>query len=213
VHDLRTPLTIVSGNVQLMERADDRERRHALGGTVLAQVDHINQMMRELLAYARGELRLYLRSVSLAALVDELRDQLSLEFADSGVALVVEATSGENVRIDDGKVRRVLFNLARNAREAMPDGGQYHIVFSLVGDALVIRCMDDGPGIPDAVRHRVFDAFVSSRTGRDNSGLGLAIVKRLVEEHGGTVSFASNAGRGTVFELTIPNAREGTADG
>lgn len=204
VHDLRTPLTIISGNVQLIERAEVRERRHELADIVLAQIDHINQMMRELLAYARGESRLYLRNVSLAALAHELRDQLGLEFDDSGVALEVDARCPDVVRIDDGKVRRVLFNLARNAREAMTDGGHYRIEFESDDDVLEIRCIDDGPGIPEALRDRLFDAFVSSRAGGQNSGLGLAIVKKLVEEHGGTVSFDSSPGRGTTFVIRIP---------
>jgi signal transduction histidine kinase len=115
------------------------------------------------------------------------------------------------VRMDRGKLRQVLLNLAQNARQAMPEGGVLTITCdqpsALEGR---IRVSDVGCGIaPDRLPH-IFDAFYSTREG--GTGLGLAIVKRTVERAGGRVEVQSQLGRGTCFEISLPlAARAATA--
>lgn len=224
VHDLKTPMTVARGYVQFMARSDDPERRRTLAKKVDAQFDTMTGMTRELLAYARGDSQLYLRTVHIHAFADEMQEWLEQEFRGSGVEARVEAHYRGDARIDDGKLKRVLFNLARNAREAMratasenpairasleangdPGAtlGQFAVTFDRQGDDLVIVCEDDGPGIPEAIRLRMFEMFVSSRR-EGNSGLGLSIVKKLVDDHGGRVSFRCPEAGGTVFEVRIP---------
>jgi len=203
VHDLKTPLTIASGYVQLMSRASDAETRSQYARRIQGQFDHLDRMTREVLAYARGETQTYMRTVHIHALETEIQELLSHEFADHKIELSVRADFRGDVRMDDGKIKRVLFNLARNAREAMPSGGTYTVVFSRDDEDLVIRCTDSGAGIPEAIRERIFEAFVSSRKGA-NSGLGLAIVRKLVEDHGGSISFESLVDTGTTFEIRLP---------
>jgi len=203
VHDIKTPLTIASGYVQLMERIEDADKRRVWSRKVRAQFEHLDGMMREVLAYARGETELLMRTIHLHAFVQDLEEWLKPELVDRGIALEIEGRYRGDARFDEGKIKRVLFNLARNAREAMGESGHYRIVFDSDGDDLVIRCTDDGPGIPEAIRGRLFDAFVSTRQG-GNSGLGLAIVRKLMDEHGGSVDFETEVGEGTTFILRLP---------
>ena len=203
VHDIKTPLTIASGYVQLMERIDDPDKRRLWSKKVGAQFDHLDGMMREVLAYARGETELLMRTIHMHAFVEDLEEWLKPELVDRGITLEIEGRYRGDARFDEGKIKRVLFNLARNAREAMGDTGHYRIVFDRVGDELVIRCTDDGPGIPEAIRGSLFDVFVSTRKG-GNSGLGLAIVRKLMTEHGGEVDFETEVGVGTTFVLRLP---------
>ncbi len=204
VHDLKTPLTIASGYLQLMQRADDPDRRSEYAARIQAQFEHMHGMTRELLAYARGESRVFARSVHMHAFVDEVRELLEHEFRDTGIRLEVSTDYRGDARLDDGKIKRVLFNLARNARQAMGErGGTYAVTFARDGGDLVITCVDDGPGIPEAIRGRLFEAFVTAN--RDGgTGLGLAIVRKLVSEHGGAVAFQSETGEGTTFEIRLP---------
>lgn len=203
MHDMRTPLTIAQGYLQLMERSDDPEKRTQFAQAIQAQFAHLNGMTKELLGYARGESALYTRTVHLHAFASALEDELKLEFADRGVDVTVRAAYRGDARMDDGKLRRVLFNLARNAREAMPNGGAYTVTIDREGDDLVFRTEDTGVGIPPQIQDRLFEAFVTSGKS-DATGLGLAIVKKLVDEHGGVVTFASTPGEGTVFEIRLP---------
>lgn len=204
MHDLKTPLTISSGYVQLMERADDPERRKLYGDSVRRQFDDVRNMTQEIIAYARGEVSLFERNVHLSVFAQELEEWLQHEFADSSVRICVTLETRGDVRLDEGKLKRILFNLARNAHEAMRrDGGAYYVTISRSGERLVVRCSDTGPGIPVEVRKRLFEPFVSAGKTR-RSGLGLSIVKRLAEELEGTIRFDSEIGVGTTFTISCP---------
>lgn len=204
-HDLKTPLTIASGYVQLMERSDDEDMRERFGDAVQKQFDNIQQMIHEVIAYARGELEVFERNVHMSLFARELNEWLTYEFQGYGISVKVQADFTGDARLDEGKLKRVLFNLSRNAREAMKaDGGSFTVRISKTDDnRLEFCCTDTGPGIPDHVQARLFEAFVS--TGKaTRSGLGLAIVKRLTAEMDGTVNFESQLGVGTVFTLSLP---------
>ncbi len=205
IHDTRTPLTIVSGYVQLMARTDDPVRRADLAKRVAAQFEHIKEMTGELLAYARGDTTVYLRTVHLPMFVEELREQLAHEFDGRGVEVEVSSSWRGDVRIDDGKLKRVVFNLARNAREAMDAGGKFILRFDQDDVNLILTVSDTGSGIPLEIQSKVFDAFVTS-TKEGGSGLGLAVVKKLVDEHGGQISFESRVGLGTTFTIKLPKS-------
>jgi signal transduction histidine kinase len=103
-------------------------------------------------------------------------------------------------------VARAIHNLVRNAVEAMGErGGRLGISAGLEGDELVIRVSDTGPGIPEEVRDRLFQSFVTSGK-KGGTGLGLAIVKKILDEHGGSVGVESSSG-GATFELRLPQRR------
>lgn len=203
LHDLRTPLTVVNGYVQLMARSDDRATREEFASAIHKQFDHLHHMTREVLAYARGDSAIFLRNVILRQFVDEFGELLAEDFAGYPIEVSVTRDTDGEVRIDDGKIRRILFNLARNAREAMPAGGQYRVHFSRQGTDLLIACTDTGEGIPPEIQDRLFDAFVTCGK-QSSTGLGLAIVRKFVEDHGGDIHFASTPGEGTTFRLRLP---------
>jgi signal transduction histidine kinase len=204
IHDSRTPLTIAKGYVQLMARSDDTERRRELAAKVSAQFDHLGEMTREVLAYARGETTLYRRTVHLHMLADELRALLEHEFESADVDVAVDARWRGSARLDDGKLKRIIFNLARNAREAMAGrSGSFSVRFDRSGEDLMIEVDDTAGGIPEEIQATLFAPFVSAHK-PGGSGLGLAIVKTLVEEHGGSIGFETRPDDGTTFRIRIP---------
>jgi signal transduction histidine kinase len=103
--------------------------------------------------------------------------------------------------VDAAKLRQVVMNLVLNALQAMPGGGSLGVSVRSDGERAVIEVSDTGRGIPDSVRARLFEPFVSSREG--GTGLGLAISKQIVEEHAGSIGFESSPGR-TVFRVELP---------
>ncbi|MFT4704177.1 MAG: signal transduction histidine kinase [Bradymonadia bacterium] len=213
LHDVRTPLSVAQGYLQLMARSSDAEKREKYQASIQQQFRLMNDMTRELLSYARGETTLYLRTVHLHIFTEELKAQLEQEFAGRDIELTVTATYRGDAKLDDGKLIRVLFNLARNARDAMPSGGKYSVDFDRAGESLIIRCTDTGTGIPASLQPVLFEAFVTSGK-PDGTGLGLAIVKKLVDEHNGEIRFESTQGEGTTFIITLPidGAPEPVAD-
>lgn len=203
LHDLRTPMTIISGYAELMaEEADiDERRRHA--AIVEKQFEHINAMTRETLAFARGERELFLRKVYLHSFMKEVEGYLLKDFEHSSVSLKVETGYTGIARFDENKIKRLIYNLARNAAQAMPAGGTFTIQLQRVGEELVFRFKDTGTGIPKEICDRLFESFVSAGKA-EGTGLGLAIVKKIAEEHGGNISFETEPGRGTTFEVRLP---------
>ncbi len=203
LHDLRTPMTIISGYVQMMVSEDDPVERAKMSEIVQKQFEHINAMTKETLAFARGERELLLRKVYLQHFVREVEDYLRAEFERTHVELKVQASYTGVARFDENKLKRVVYNIARNAVQAMPHGGRFVFTVDRDGDQLLLRFQDNGPGIPPEIADKLFESFVTARK-EDGTGLGLAIVKKIAEEHGGSVSCRSRPGKGTTFEVRIP---------
>ena len=205
MHDLKNPIAIINGYVQLMAKADDPERREEYAATIKRQVEGLGQMTRELLNFARGESTLLRRKVFVPNFFDELAELLQEELSARGVELALDLTYRDAIVVDTGKFQRMVLNLARNACDAMPGGGTFTIRSRAAGDDVVFEFADTGAGIPLEIRHRLFEEFVTQ--GKEHgTGLGLAIVKRIVEDHGGTISFDSTLQEGTAFIVRIPRA-------
>jgi signal transduction histidine kinase len=174
---------------------------------ILKQFDHIGAMQREVLEFARGERTILARRVYLQKFFEDVRGQLEADLTRRGVKLVVDVQERGTARFDEGKILRVVHNLARNAAEAMgAKGGSFTIrVTRDTGDgALVVTFSDTGPGIPKEIEHRLFQSFVTSSK-KGGTGLGLAIVKKIAEEHGGSIAVRSSS-RGAAFTLRIPQS-------
>jgi signal transduction histidine kinase len=165
------------------------------------------------LEFARGEKSIFIRRVYLAKFFDEVRTQLEKDFKNRDIVLEVDVRDKGTARFDEGKMLRVVHNLARNAAEAMADrGGKFTIVVKKEKKTkeLVVTFTDDGPGIPKEIEHRLFQSFATSGK-KGGTGLGLAIVKKIAEEHNGTIT-AHSSRAGVTFELRIPQAPEPTKD-
>lgn len=204
VHDLRGPLSVVKGYAKFMRDEGDAERRTELADGIARQVDGINAMAGEVLAFARGESGALIRKVYLKPFFEELVEQLRADLDGAPVRLELELQDRGVAHFDENKIRRAIHNLVRNARQAIgANSGSIKLsVGRGDGGALVLRCIDDGPGVPEEIRTRMFESFTSH--GKDGgTGLGLAIVHKVAAVHGGTVDM--NRGEGeTVFTLTLP---------
>jgi len=204
MHDMRTPLTVISGYVQLMATANEPSVRAEHARLILKQFDAISAMQRELLEFARGERSILVRKVYLTKFFGDLEKQLELELQGRNVSLVMELDDRGTARFDEAKMTRIVHNLVRNAVEAMePLGGGKVLLRALrQGNDFVLSVSDTGRGIPQEVRDRLFQSFVTSGK-RGGTGLGLAIVKKIVDEHVGFIEVDSS-GNGTTFTIRIP---------
>jgi len=203
VHDFKTPMTLISGYAQLTATQEDPEKRKSFAQMIQKQIERLNHMTREVLAFARGESTLLIRKVHLNQFASELKQHLEQEFAHIPIQLDFQCSYTGDAHFDESKIERLLHNLSRNAIQAMPDGGHFSLHIDQDGDQLVIVAQDTGIGIPLELQPKIFDSFV---TGRPNqgTGLGLAIVKKIVQEHQGHISFTSEPNKGTAFRVTLP---------
>ncbi|HEX7841263.1 MAG TPA: GAF domain-containing sensor histidine kinase, partial [Kofleriaceae bacterium] len=209
LHDLKTPMTIISGYAQLMAAMDDPAQRDKYVEQIQRQFDLMAGMTREVLAFARGDTDLVIRRVYVHRFAEELSTQLGAAVQGRGIDFEVEARYDGIAHFDEQKLMRVFHNLASNAIEAMPDGGHLRVAIDRDGDELVWMVKDTGPGIPDQVRGRLFELFATGRKG--GTGLGLAIVKKIIDDHRGTIH-PETGPSGTTFVIRMPLARPADGD-
>ena len=204
LHDLKTPMTIISGYSQLMAACDEAPQRDKYVEQIQRQFDLMAGMTREVLAFARGDTDLVVRKVYLNKYTEELATQLGAAVTGRNIDFAVVANYDGIAYFDEQKFLRVFFNLASNAVEAMPEGGKLRVTVDKDGSDLVWTVADSGPGIPAEVKHRLFELFATARKG--GTGLGLAIVKKIVDDHRGTIRCESTP-RGTTFTIRLPLSR------
>jgi signal transduction histidine kinase len=203
LHDLRTPMTAVSGYADLMANEDDREIRMSHVARIERALSHMEKMTNEVLSFARGQREVFVQKVYLNKFVEEVRELLVPEADNYQVKLVVEQQCDGVGRFDETKLKRVLFNLARNACQAMGEGGTFTWRISQAAERLVFECSDTGPGIPVEMQGKLFESFASH--GKANgTGLGLAMAKKIVDAHCGSIRCLSQPGQGVTFRIELP---------
>jgi signal transduction histidine kinase len=202
-HELRSPLTRMKVALELLPESDSRQE-------LAADIGEMEMMVAELLELER--LRdgrgLNPKIQDLAPILREMAVRFNKK--RPGVRLI-EPSQKIELNIDEDKVRTVLRNLLENAfKYSLPDSHPLEISSAQNENSVIVRVSDDGPGIPTEATAGIFEPFFrvdrsrSKKTG--GYGLGLSICKRIMEAHGGDISFENNPGRGASFVLTFPRA-------
>ncbi|MBN8616896.1 MAG: hybrid sensor histidine kinase/response regulator [Deltaproteobacteria bacterium] len=213
VHDLKTPLATMHLHATLLARIPrlPEEARESTAA-IREQCDRLHQLVMNLLDVSRadeGQLVAHTADVELTQLLREIADELGVQAQARAIALIVEVHADLAARADADLLRRVLANLVDNSLRHTPEGGEVHLrACSTADGGTELRVEDTGPGIPEALRDRIFDPFVqldssSSRSGR---GLGLAFCRAAIAAHGGTIR-VDGSRAGASFVLTLPGAR------
>jgi two-component system sensor histidine kinase PilS (NtrC family) len=206
-HEIRNPLASISGSVEMLRHvpeADGESRQ--LVDIAVREVDRLNQLITELLEYARprSEDR---QAIDLGELAAEIAKVFEHERREAEVKVEVSAEPGVGVEAAAGQLRQVLWNLLRNAAEAMPSGGTVRIRVAQqsvdAGVSTVLSVKDQGVGIKREDLAHIFEPFYSTKRG--GTGLGLATVARIVEDHRGHIEIDSLPGRGTEFVVRFPH--------
>jgi PAS domain S-box-containing protein len=220
-HDFNNVLQIIAGSIQLL--------RHLFGGQPQADrrldamqsaVDRGAKLSSQLLAFAR-------RQPLRPAVVDMLRivrnmDDLLQRALGATVRLRTEAGDGLwNVQVDPGQLENVILNLAINARDAMPDGGELTLALHNRGigdparpadlaniDFVQLAVADTGIGMNAAVLEQAFEPFFTTKPAGEGTGLGLSMAYGFVKQSGGHIRIASTVGAGTVVSIYLPRSAE-----
>ena len=209
IHDLKNPLQSILSSSELLSTGEiGPEKTVRFCSLIERQIDLILAMSEEVLDFIRGEIRLNLKPTEIDSLVTEIVDTFEGSFAKAGVTLACRfesTTSRRPVAVCDRlRIWRALQNLISNAKDAMPEGGT--ITFRVACDEgkTVIEIADTGKGIPEEIRGRLFEPFVTAGK-RHGTGLGLAIVKNIIDAHRGSITFESSATTGTTFRIELPS--------
>ena len=204
-HEIRNPLSSIGLNMELLDeeltRAEEETgsakavtEAHTLLGSVAREVERLELLSEE-----------YLRLARLPSPRMEADDFARPELEKAKCKLVVVAPDRlPPALFDEAQIRQALLNLIRNAREAMPNGGDVEVRAGATGMSVEITVDDRGGGVPEEIRARVFDPFFSTKG--EGTGLGLAITRQIVVAHGGTLTCEPRDGGGTRFRIALPIA-------
>ncbi len=210
-HDLRTPLTVITGYLESLREGvlePTPERLDAIYG----EAQHLFRLIQDLRTLSladAGELPLHRQTIRASDLLQ--RVQLAYAHQAEKRQISLEQTADPDlprIEVDEERMMQVLGNLISNALRHTPPGGRVALHASREADKILISIADSGEGIPKDVISKVFERFYRGEASRKRleaeTGLGLAIAKSIIEAHGGSISVDSELNRGTTFTLSLP---------
>ena len=220
-HDFNNLLTAILGYADLLQQADLPGAMQQSAAAVIAQAaERAAQLTQQLLGFARATPQRVV-PVDVNAVIKEIAALLS-RTTEKRVSLHTDLAAAQPfVEGDPVQIQQVLLNLAINARDAMPEGGQLSIGTAVVkleedycrrhaeaapGQYVLVSVTDEGVGIPAAIRDRIFEPFFTTKGVGQGTGMGLAVVYGIVREHRGFVQVYSEEGYGTTFKVYLPHA-------
>jgi signal transduction histidine kinase len=201
-HEIRNPIAAMRLKAENALAANDEGRRITALQSILQQVGRLDGLLRDLLAMTqRREPKL--AEIDLATFLERTAETHRELAASKGVKLVVGSAPPATAPplFDTEQMHRALDNLILNAIENTPDGGSIEVVAEYHADKLCLRVRDNGQGVPDNIRERLFEPFVTGRT--EGTGLGLAVVREIARAHGGEARLVQTS-QGAEFEIEVP---------
>lgn len=208
-HELRTPLTVIKGNVGLMRKLKTLDEESLSG--IESEVDRLTRLVGDLLFLAQaesGRMPLDQTPVELDTIMLEVYQQAKT-LAGERMNVIISEIDQVQVNGDRDRLKQVLLNIAGNAVQYTPQGGQVAFSLRKVAARAQVVIRDTGPGIPAVDLPHIFERFYRSEKSRKRNfqggfGLGLSIAFWIIRNHGGTIDVASTEGKGSVFTIWLP---------
>jgi PAS domain S-box-containing protein len=206
-HEIRNPLTSLSGSAELLqERVQDADSRLLLS-TIVHEVERLDAIVEDFLTFTRLRSMAFQR-VDLNDVLTELAVLLyhNRRFTPATKIIYRELNEPLPVVLDPRQFKQALLNIGLNALDAMPNGGELEIAVQPDAREQIITVLlrDTGNGIPPDVQQRMFEPFFSTK--ESGSGIGLYVTQRIIESHHGTIEVVSEVGKGATFYVRIPVA-------
>jgi signal transduction histidine kinase len=205
-HEVKNPINAIVVHLELLKTklggASAPAVRHL--EVIDAEIHRLDRVVQTLVDFTRP-VELQLREQDLRAVIGDVLTLAAAELSTRNVTLVSHAPQNPLMaNVDADLIKQAVLNVIQNGAQAMPNGGKLEVILEEDRKTAVLRIADEGSGIPDEIREKIFDLYFTTKTG--GSGIGLAMTYRILQLHHGSVELQSNLGRGTEFRLRIPLA-------
>ncbi|MGD2181067.1 ATP-binding protein [Lusitaniella coriacea] len=204
IHDFKSPLSSINLASSMLKEQHPDEETEEWCDLIQAQTRRMAAMAEDFLEFARGSAVLNPKPVNLSSALQRFEKLNLVYFQEAQAKVEIECPPDLVLKIDEGKLLRVLQNLVGNAVDAFNGRpGRIEILVTQQEQGVEIEISDNGPGIPLEIQDRLFESFVTHGKPQ-GTGLGTAIAKSIVDAHGGKILFDSVPGQGTTFYIYLP---------
>jgi signal transduction histidine kinase len=205
-HEVKNPINAIVVHIELLKSKLTGASAPAIRHLEIIEVEihRLDRVVQMLVDFSRP-VELKLREQDLRAVIGDVLALAAEELATRNVTLESHMPLKPLVaNVDADLLKQAALNVIQNGAQAMPEGGTLRVVLEEQRKSAVLRIADEGPGIPEDIREKIFDLYFTTKSG--GSGIGLAMTYRIVQLHYGSIEVQSNLGRGTEFQLRIPLA-------
>ncbi|MGA8041717.1 MAG: ATP-binding protein, partial [Terracidiphilus sp.] len=205
-HEVKNPINAIVVHLELLKSklgdADPAASRHL--DVIEAEIHRLDRVVQTLVDFSRP-VELQLREHDLRRVIGDVIALATDELATRNVTLKSQMPSNAILAyVDADLMKQAVLNVIENGAQAMTDGGTLRLALEEDRKSAILRIQDEGPGIPDDIREKIFDLYFTTKS--EGSGIGLAMTYRILQLHHGSVEVQSEMGRGTEFKMQIPLA-------
>jgi len=204
-HEIRNPINAIGMIAQRLDKEfkveKDSEEYHSITSLLRSEVTRINKIITQFLSYAKP-LDIRLKRVIAKEFFDDIYRLFSEQAKLKGAQLIKLSDQSFEMMIDPELIKQSLMNLVQNAIDAVDKNGKVEINYFNESDKLIIEVSDNGKGIPEKIKNKIFDLYYTTKP--EGTGLGLSIVQKIIAEHKGTIEVFSEVNKYTKFKITIP---------
>jgi signal transduction histidine kinase len=204
-HEVANSLNGIFASLQLLdmkaqeENSPDPELKSFIGSAT-QEIKRLGSLLQDFRSFVRPQ-KYYFEAIDLARLIDETINTEKLLYESMGIKLKFQFPPDLSpVRVDEEKIKQAILSICKNAVEAMPSGGTLTFRGYESAGRIFFEIADTGAGIPQGLE--IFEPFFTTKP--RSSGLGLPIVSQIISAHEGTIDYASEAGKGTTFKISLP---------
>jgi len=186
-----------------MKKKSGNEEAAKLADEMIHQVDRFVNMTQEILDFTKGVSSMNVAELEFSEVMENVLGFIEKDLNKNNVQLVRQTNFKGVIKLDQDKVVRVFYNIASNARDAMPQGGTLTVKTDSSDGFVKVEFVDSGSGMPDEVKKKIFEPFMTYGK-KHGTGLGMAIVKKVMDDHKGKIEIDSEMGKGTTIRMLFP---------
>jgi len=204
-HEIRNPINAIGMIAQRLDKEfkveKDSDEYHSITNLLRSEVTRINKIITQFLSYAKP-LDIQLKKVNSKEFFEDIYRLFSEQAKLKGAQLIKLSDQSFEMTIDPELIKQSLMNLVQNAIDAVDKDGKVEINYFKKDNNLIIEITDNGKGIPEKIKSKIFDLYYTTKP--EGTGLGLSIVQKIIAEHKGTIEVLSEVDKYTKFKITIP---------
>lgn len=197
-HEIRNPMTTVRGLLQFIGNKKEFIKHKQHFSLMITELDRANSIITEFLSLSKDK-AMEFEENNLNTIIQDIYPLLQADALFNNCEIKLNLQSIPNIPLNKSSIRQLIFNLVRNALDAMPKNGIIHISTETTDSKILLSVKDSGVGIPLEIKDKLGTPFFTTK--ENGTGLGLAICYRIVQRHGATLTVDSEPGKGTIFTI------------